>query len=181
MLKTKQNYKPRILLLTFYYPPDLSAGSFRMQALVKTLKQLVPKSEVSFDIYTTMPNRYFEFKCAVPEIEQDENISIYRYQLPKHKNGFIDQAKAYQHFYKWAKRKAKKSKYDLVFATSGRLFTAFLGAQISKSQKCPLYLDIRDIFVDTMSSILSKKLKIFLLPIFKIIERKTKYISSRIH
>ena len=45
-------------------------------------------------------------------------------------------------------------KYDLVFATSSRLMTAALGAWIARAQSAPLYLDIRDLFVDTISDVL---------------------------
>jgi glycosyltransferase involved in cell wall biosynthesis len=63
---------------------------------------------------------------------------------------------------------------DLVFASSGRLFTAYLGFMIAKKSDAPLYLDIRDIFVDTMTDVFkSKILKLGLLPLLKLIEKKT--------
>jgi glycosyltransferase involved in cell wall biosynthesis len=63
---------------------------------------------------------------------------------------------------------------DLVFASSSRLFTAFLGYKLANKTKTPLYLDIRDIFVDTMSDVFkSKFLKIGILPFLKFVERKT--------
>ena len=48
----------------------------------------------------------------------------------------------------------KDKKADLVFASSSRLFTAFLGYKLAKKSKAPLFLDVRDIFVDTMSDVL---------------------------
>jgi glycosyltransferase involved in cell wall biosynthesis len=44
--------------------------------------------------------------------------------------------------------------YDLVFATSGRLMTALLGAWIARRKRAKLYLDIRDIFADTIKDVL---------------------------
>jgi glycosyltransferase involved in cell wall biosynthesis len=62
----------------------------------------------------------------------------------------------------------------LVYASSSRLFTAFLGARIAKSYNIPLYLDIRDIFVDNLKDVLKNKpLKYILLPSLKYIERYT--------
>lgn len=45
----------------------------------------------------------------------------------------------------------------MVFASSSRLFTAFLGKRCAAKNHCPLYLDIRDIFVDTMKDIFKDK------------------------
>lgn len=170
----------KILILTSYFEPDLSAGSFRMRALVEALNELAPEA-VTFDLFTTMPNRYHQFSKIAKKHEKLEKVNVFRYALPKHKNGFADQAKAYRHFYRWAKEKAANEKYSLVFATSSRLFTAYLGSQIAKKQGCPLYLDIRDIFVDTMSNILNKKLKLCLLPIFKQIEKHTLKCASHLN
>ena len=47
----------RLLILTYYYPPDLSAGSFRAEALVKALTAL-DRDGLTVDVVTTMPNRY---------------------------------------------------------------------------------------------------------------------------
>jgi glycosyltransferase involved in cell wall biosynthesis len=71
---------------------------------------------------------------------------------------------------------------DLVFASSGRLFTAYLGFMIAKKSDAPLYLDIRDIFVDTMADVFkSKILKFGLLPLLKLIEKKTFDYASHIN
>jgi glycosyltransferase involved in cell wall biosynthesis len=43
----------------------------------------------------------------------------------------------------------------VVFATSSRLFTAVLGSWIARRRQAPLYLDIRDIFVDTIKDVLA--------------------------
>ncbi len=47
----------KILLLSFYYKPDLSAGSFRSAALVGALKRKMPEGS-TIDIVTSLPNRY---------------------------------------------------------------------------------------------------------------------------
>ena len=51
--------------------------------------------------------------------------------------------------------------------------TAFLGACISGKIGKPLYLDIRDIFTDTMSNILSNKISFLINPILNYIEKIT--------
>ena len=65
-------------------------------------------------------------------------------------------------------------KADLVFASSSRLFTAFLGIKLAKKNKAPLFLDVRDIFVDTMSDVLKPSVfKPIIILLLKHIENKT--------
>jgi hypothetical protein len=50
----------RILLLSFYYPPDIGPGPLRAQALVEALLHVAEHSDLSdlkIDIVTTLPNR----------------------------------------------------------------------------------------------------------------------------
>lgn len=164
----------KILFLSFYYFPDLCAGSFRATALIKQLKAKLPEAS-EIDVITTIPNRYQSFDVGreVKAFEQDGNINIHRIELPTHKSGMADQAKSFVSYFRGARKVVKDQEYDLVFATSSRLFTAFLGANVARSKKLPLYLDIRDIFVDTLSDVLSKKISVGLLPILKQVENYT--------
>lgn len=171
----------KILLLTFYFEPDLCAGSFRMTAFVDSLKEkLGPNDNV--DIISTMPNRYATFTKECLEEEQlADNIFIKRIKLPVHKSGFIDQAKAFIYFFFYALRWIGNRKYDFVFSTTSRLFTGFLGAVISRHRKIPFYIDVRDIFTDTMESLLPSKLSSIFLPLFKIVEKFTMRQATKIN
>ncbi|WP_368881698.1 glycosyltransferase family 4 protein [Shewanella algae] len=160
----------RILVLSFYFKPDLCAGSFRTTALVEQLKQ---HAGIEVDVVTTMPNRYASFDADAQPEETDGNVRIRRVSLPSHESGMLDQIKSFKTFYQQAQKLVKSEKYDLVFATSSRLFTAFLGARVAKSKKVPLYLDIRDIFVDTIKDVLSPKTVLLLKPILSIFEKYT--------
>lgn len=172
----------KILFLTFYYSPDLCAGSFRSAALVKALQSLLPLGS-HIEIITTIPNRYSSFSTDALEFENEENISIRRIKLPSHKSGMKDQSKA---FFSYAKAVCKETrdpnkKYDLVFATSSRLMTAVLGAYIARSQKIPLYLDIRDIFVDTINDVFSKKYSFLAASSFSVLERYAINYASKVN
>lgn len=160
----------KILVLSFYYQPDLCAGSFRTTALVKELKNL---QNVEVEVITTMPNRYASFNADAQKQEFDKNIKIHRIDLSSHKNGILDQIKSFTEFYVKAIKIVKNEKYDLIYATSSRLFTAFLGARISQKKMIPLYLDIRDIFVDTIKDVLSPALVFLIKPLLSIIEKYT--------
>ena len=160
----------KILVLSFYYQPDLCAGSFRTTALVEQLKHL---KDVEIEVITTMPNRYASFSAGALNRELNENIKIHRIDLPSHKSGMLDQVKSFTVFYLEAMKIVNSEQYDVIYATSSRLFTAFLGARIAKKRMKPLYLDIRDIFVDTIKDVLSPKLVFLIKPFLSIIEKYT--------
>ena len=164
----------RIVYLTFYFEPDLCAGSFRNTPLAIELAKQACDKDIIVDVYTTLPNRYSTFEQSAPEFEEIGNLRIHRISLPPHKSGMLDQVLSFKKFYSEVIKLNKNKRADLVFASSSRLFTAYLGYTIAKKSNAPLYLDIRDIFVDTMSDVFkSKILKIGILPLLKLIENKT--------
>ena len=159
----------KVLILSFYYEPDLCAGSFRCTALVDQLL----RHNVDIHVITTTPNRYSTFDKKASKFQQNGNLRVHRIDIPAHKSGTIDQIKAFSKYYHVAWKLVAKNDYDLVFATSSRLFTAFLGARIAKHKKLPLYLDIRDIFVETMTDILPIKVGCLARPVLSLIENYT--------
>jgi hypothetical protein len=164
----------RIVYLSFYFKPDLCAGSFRNSPLAIELAKQSLEKNVVVDVYTTLPNRYSTFDIRAQEYEKTENLTIHRIPLPAHKSGMLDQIFAFWHFYNAVLKLNQSKKADLVFASSSRLFTAYLGYKLASKYKALLYIDIRDIFVDTMNDVIkSKLLKVFVLPILKIVEAQT--------
>lgn len=168
----------KILYLTFYFEPDLCAGSFRNSPLVKELAKQV-EGKASIDVITTLPNRYNSFNAEAVEFEQRNNYTVRRIAIPKHQSGMKDQILSFKTYYSKVKRLVKGKKYDLVVASSSRLFTAYLGYTIAKKMEVPLYLDIRDIFYDTLEDVLKDGIiKRATLPIIKYIEKRT-FSSAR--
>lgn len=160
----------KILYLTFYFEPDLCAGSFRNTPLVQELSK-----QLSFDdtieVITTFPNRYNSYQVQAQAHEIKGNIIINRINIPPHKSDLIGQVKSFITFFFAAKKIASQKKYDFVYASSSRLFTAFLGSYLARSKNIPLYLDIRDIFRESILDVLNKKwVELFLSPILKIVE-----------
>src|ERR1700741_3256498 len=135
----------RLLVLTFYFPPDLSAGSFRATALVDALLERAPQ-DTRIDVMTTAPNRYQTFAHAASELERRPGLEIRRIALPPHRSDMLGQARAFATFARAVRRHTAEARYDLVFATSSRLMTAALGAVVARRAGSRLYLDIRDIF-----------------------------------
>jgi hypothetical protein len=161
-----------ILYLSFYFEPDLCAGSFRNTPLAKELANQL-NDEATIDLITTLPNRYSSFQAAAPEYEEIGNLKVNRVKIPAHKSGFVDQIKSFKAYFSETKKLIKGKKYDLVFASSSRLFTAYLGYTIAKKHDIPLYLDIRDIFTDTLEDVLQNNVVRGLsLPLLRNIERK---------
>ena len=170
----------RILVLSFYYAPDLCAGSFRTTAFVEELKKQVNLDD-KIEIITAMPNRYGSFNEDAKEFEKfADNIEINRIDLGSHKSGFVDQSKLFLKFaWQVMKLVKKRERYDIIYATSSRLMTAFLGSLIANRQKSKLYLDIRDIFTDTLESVFAKSKLRYVIPLFRKIEKYT--INSATH
>lgn len=163
----------KILVLSFYFRPDLSAGSFRATALVDALRERAPAGS-QIDVITTQPNRYHSFAADpadAPVREAHAGLSIARIPLPQHKSGFVDQSRAFLMFARWAIKQTHGRDYDVVFATSSRLMTAVLGAWIARRKKAVLYLDIRDIFVDTIKDVLPRTATWVTRPVFSRLER----------
>lgn len=170
----------KILILSFYYSPDLCPGSFRCTALVEQLCQLVGPMD-HIDVITTLPNRYASFNVQAPEVEQLPRVTIRRIKLPWHQSGMVDQTKAFIHFSREVMKFVKQADYDLVFATSSRLMTAALGSMIAQRKNAKLYLDIRDIFIDTIDEILPDKFSRLSRPLFSWMEQHAFKHADRIN
>lgn len=170
----------RILILTFYYRPDLSAGSFRTTALVSALRERAPPG-TQIDVITTLPNRYHTFTSDAAERETEPGVEIHRIRLPAHRNDMAGQSRAFLSFARAAWRLIEPRDYDLVFATSSRLMTAALGAWVARRKRVRLYLDIRDIFVDTINDILPSLAAAPVRVITSMIERWTMRRADRIN
>ena len=170
----------KILLLSFYYPPDLSAGSFRATALVEALLEQLPEG-AEVDLITTLPNRYSSFSSEAPEQEKHDRVRIRRVKLPAHQSGMADQAKAFMAFAKNVLELTREEDYALVYGTSSRLMTAVLSAYVARKKKACLYLDIRDIFVDTIKDVLPRKAALAAKPVFSFLESWTMNRADKIN
>ena len=174
----------RIGVLTFYYPPDLSAGSFRAGALIGALRELAPAGS-HIDVITTMPNRYQSWSGSSASVAQAmeslPDVTVRRIPLPTHRSDMRGQARAFLTFARAARGMIDAAEYDVIFATSSRLMTAALGAWAARRKRVPLYLDIRDIFVDTIGDLLPGPLALLARPPLGWLERWTMNSARRIN
>lgn len=160
----------RILLLTFYYPPDLSAGSFRSVALVEALQRQAG-DKVYIEVLTTQPNRYMKYAQETVSEQVSPGLTVRRVDLSERRDGFLGQAFSFWQYACAVRRMAKQKQYDLVVATSSRLMTAVLGTLIARRRQACLYVDVRDIFVENLKvlfpPLLARPLELF----FGLLER----------
>ncbi len=159
----------RILFLSFYFRPDLSACAFRSTELARALCSL-GNSEVHVEVLTTRPNRYATFQPDAPEIEEAPGMTIRRFAVPRHSSGMVDQSRVFATYAWQVSRSVRRGCCDLVLATSSRLMTAVLGAWVSSRVQSPLYLDLRDIFVETMGELLESGVRRAFLAPFRSLE-----------
>jgi len=170
----------RILVLSFYYAPDLCAGSFRATPFVTALRAQAPPG-THIDVITTLPNRYHTFDREAPSCESSEGLEIRRINLPRHQSDMAGQSRAFARFARSALGIVANRSYDLVFATSSRLMTAALGAWIARRKDAALYLDIRDLFVDTIRDVFPAPAAWPASRLFSLIERWTITRAERVN
>ncbi|MBH3339235.1 glycosyltransferase family 4 protein [Pseudomonas mendocina] len=170
----------KVLFLTLYYPPDLCAGSFRAAALSKALLAQAGE-DVQVDVITGQPSRYASFSPDAPEIETRGALTIRRVLLPARGNGFLAQVWLFLCFALAVLRVVRGQRYDLVVATSSRLMTACLGSLIAWRKGARLYLDIRDILVETLKGIFTGPLWRPVIGVFVLLERWTMTRADRIN
>jgi glycosyltransferase involved in cell wall biosynthesis len=171
----------KILILSFYFPPDLCAGSFRIGALLPALLEH-SGSNTEFEVLTTMPNRYTSYAPSTFEDKYGDKVKINRISLPRHRSGIWDQAIAFGYYARAVRRITRGQNYDLVFATSSRLMTAVLGAEISRRCRARFLLDLRDIFTDTIVDVVKRPYLMRILAFgFRFLEHRTFQRASAIN
>lgn len=158
----------KILVISAYYPPDLSAGSFRTAALADVIGK-----EDLVEVVTAKPHRYASHAVGAEDVEICGNVTIRRIAVPPHYGSMLSQIRSYSHYFFGTLRHVRGKDYDVVFATSSRLLTGFLGSVVSIWKRRPLYLDIRDIFLDTLRSVLSRRSFALIRPVVAVLEQIT--------
>ncbi|NMT65223.1 glycosyltransferase WbuB [Marinobacter orientalis] len=164
----------KILLLSYYFPPDLSAGAFRARALAEALVRQ-GGGNVQLDVLTTEPNRYRSHKPVAVE-KPEIGYRVVRVGLPRQRWGLLGQVRSFGSFARAAFTQAPEDHYDIVVATSSRLMTAAVGARLAKRKGAVYYLDIRDIFLDTIRHVFNPAV---VMPLKGLLSRIERYAVRR--
>jgi hypothetical protein len=149
----------RIVFFTFYFPPDLSAGSFRSVALSEELSKRLKKND-ELHIITTHPNRYKDYRVEAKNFEVDFKITIHRITTPIHQSGIIGQVCSFSVYAFQAYKLCIKTNPDFIIGTTSRLMTGILSGVSAHKLKCKYFIDLRDIFSEAISDLLSLKSKL---------------------
>jgi glycosyltransferase involved in cell wall biosynthesis len=164
----------KIVFFTFYYPPDLCAGSFRAVALVRALSKRL-KDNDELHVITTHPNRYKSYRVKAENIEVDGKITIHRITVPEHDSDILLQIRTFSVYAVSAYRMCKRLNPNFLIGTTGRLMTGVLTGVSAYRLNCPYFIDLRDIFSETISDIFSRKSKIlgsFFRLLFSVFEKR---------
>lgn len=144
-----------IILFSYNFSPDLGAGSFRATALASHLSKGLKAGGV-LHVITTLPNRYGRIEIPAVSFEKKGNIWIYRVSLPKLGQGKFSQIIYFVKYAFSACIIAKSIDVDLSIGTTSKLMTGVMTSFFSRMRSVPYYLDVRDIFSDTFSSLYSQ-------------------------
>nr|WP_068893272.1 glycosyltransferase family 4 protein [Pedobacter panaciterrae] len=171
-----------ILFLSFYFKPDLSAGSFRNTLLseVFTSKLKDLGSDEKIIVVTSRPNRYGSFSVEAPEKEVYDNLIIHRVNVGAHQSGLVMQILIYFKYAFAVFKIQRQYEYETIYSSSSRLMTAFLGACLKRFYGKKLYLDIRDIFRESISEVLSNRFLIKVLDWILFFIEKFTFTSANI-
>lgn len=171
----------KILLFTQYYPPDIGAQAFRMEALVSALL----KRDHKVSVITAEPHRYdLKEKIQFKKYEKDSKLEIYRVRGGKNNDTFWRRPVNYFIFMVNSliyslKLTPTGRGYDLIFATSPPItsaVTAFICAFLKKKD---FILEVRDLWPDTLVDLKvfrNKFIISFLKYIEKVLYREAKLI-----
>lgn len=172
----------RILFLSFYLRPDLCAGSFRNSPLLNELSRQTRDNNILIDVFTTQPNRYASYKNKAAKIEEFDNVRIERIDIPNHNSGIIDQILSFKSYFFEVFKKTKEKNYDLVYASSSRFFTSWLGYRMARKKNAPLYVDVRDIFSETLRDLPGNPfIRIFGSKLVHLLEKRVYNYSSHLN
>lgn len=172
----------RILYLTFYFRPDLCAGSFRNSPLVDELNTQIQDKDIEIDVLTTSPNRYSTYREKYQKKERLGKVTIERIVVPTHESGLKDQILSFKTYFFEVLKRTNNQDYDLVFASSSRFFTSYLGYWIAKRKNIPLFVDTRDLFSETLKGISNNWfIKYLLVPLIASQEKQIYQYASHIN
>lgn len=147
----------KIVYISYYFPPDLGAGSFRSDVLVQKLINKLEKSD-ELHVITSEPNRYFKNKHYFQNKFKNKNLIIHRISVFDHKEKFIIKSLVGIKYFLDGQIRILKINPDFVIASSARLVSGLLAYVSSKVLKIKYALDLRDLFGSFINEYSKKKL-----------------------
>lgn len=166
----------KIVYISYYFPPDLGAGSFRSDVLVQKLINKLEKSD-ELHVITSEPNRYFKNKHYFQNRFKNKNLIIHRISVFDHKEKFIIKSLVGIKYFLDGQIKIFKINPDFIIASSARLVSGLLAYVSSIVLKIKYALDLRDLFGSFINEY-SKKNYILKVIAFLILKAEKKVIEN---
>lgn len=157
----------KVLIISQYYKPDITAAAFRISETVSGLKE----KNIDVHVITSTPHK----SQKVYNLDSlDDNIT--RIKIP-----YFKKQTKYKYVYQYfrflvgssiaALRLKKTFNYDLIFASSPPITIAFTAFIVKYFSRKPLVFDIRDIWPDSAAAIGKLKEKSLIYRFFKYVEK----------
>ena len=164
-----------VFIITQYYPPEIGASASRWSDYIKILIQQNHKVSVLCEAPHYPNKEYFPgFSNAwLSREEKSSNLTIFRTKaFASDRKSFLKKITHYFVFMISAILNFKRVKnYDLLIISSPPLFTGIIGLVAKKFYKKKFWLDIRDLWPDSVYELGQIK-KGFLFKLSKNLERK---------
>ncbi|PNK02165.1 hypothetical protein CEP10_05965 [Cylindrospermopsis raciborskii S07] len=176
----------RLAIVTFNFPPDFGAASFRMLSLVESIQKQASTRKIDLKI-TVVCAKPFRYKynnknepgSSSPKhnlIRGLEDVDIVRLDVPMFGRGFVAESFSYLFFLIQALPVLIWNRPHLIFATSAKLLTSYLGALASLITGAILCVDIRDTFSENFLSFFRRQRKVLVYLILLYIEN---FVANR--
>ena len=138
-------HKKKILVISQFYAPDITAAAFRISETVGLLRQ-----DADVRVITAVPHKA-QAEAANPR----DDTGVIRVAIrPYQGGGAVNYIMHYLSFVvtaTWAGVKLKRSGWrpDIIWVSSPPLFVGIAGDALRRIMGCPLVLDIRDIWPES--------------------------------
>lgn len=137
----------RILVFSFHYLPDQSAGAVRTSSLVHELVQ--QDSLVQVTVFCSVPHRYgVKAESADLKSSSQFRIRVRRFWTPFLGQGPVASLLCYIFYFLQALPAAICLRPHIILGTSAKLLTSFVAACAARFTGAALYIDFRDTFAD---------------------------------
>ncbi|MBI2478843.1 MAG: glycosyltransferase family 4 protein [Planctomycetia bacterium] len=141
--------RPRLCLLTQYFPPEMGAPQARLSELAERLVDL----EWDIEVLTALPNYptgavFDGYDRQRPCKERVGRLQTIRVPLYTAKTGFTKRLRCYFSFVQSAKRHGIKlcQRPDLLFVESPPLFIGYAARYLARRWRCPYVLNVSDLW-----------------------------------
>ncbi len=144
--------RPRLCILTQYFPPEMGAPQARLSELGERL------IDRGWDVeaLTALPNyptgKIFDsYDPTQPHVDHVGRIRCVRVPLFTAKQGFVARLRCYFSFVRGAKRFGPKlcKRPDLIFVESPPIFISYAARYLSRRWKCPFVFNVSDLWPES--------------------------------